>query len=82
MKFEELKDFIDNKMQTQHIYQPLLIRTLVECGGSATVQQLAQTFLEHDESQIRHYESTIKKMPVPVLTRHGVLERTGDLVIW
>jgi ATP adenylyltransferase len=80
MKFEELVDFIENTMQPQHIYQPLLIRTLVECGGSATVRQLAQTFLEHDESQIRHYESTIKKMPIPVLTRHGVLERTGDLV--
>lgn len=59
MKFEELADFIENKMQTQHIYQPLLILTLVECGGSATVRQLAQTFLTHDESQIRYYESTI-----------------------
>ena len=64
----------------QHVYQPLLIKTLVECGGSATVRQLAQAVLGLDEPQIRYYEDRIKKMPVPVLRGHGVVEKKGDTV--
>lgn len=49
MKFEELKEFLLSKMKLSHIYQPLLIKTLVETGGVATVRQLALTFLSHVE---------------------------------
>ena len=80
MKHEELVEFIANKMSMQHIYQPLLIKTLVECGGSATVRQIAQTVLSNDESQLRYYEQRVKQMPVEVLKKHGVLERNGELV--
>ena len=37
-------------------------------------------FLDRDESQIRYYEVRIKKMPLPVLRRHGVVDRNGDLI--
>jgi len=80
MKHEELVEFITNKMSMQHIYQPLLIKTLVECGGSATVRQIAQAVLSNDESQLHYYEQRIKQMPVEVLRNHGVLERDGELV--
>lgn len=80
MTHTDLIAFIESKMSMQHIYQPLLIKTLVECGGSATVRQLAQAVLELDEPQIRYYEKRVKDMPVPVLKRHGVVEKQGDLV--
>ena len=80
MKHEELVEFITNKMSMQHIYQPLLIKTLVECGGSATVRQIAKSVLSNDESQLHYYEQRIKQMPVEVLKNHGVLERDGELV--
>ena len=80
MKHEELVEFITNKMSMQHIYQPLLIKTLVECGGSATVRQIAQAVLSNDESQLHYYEQRIKQMPVEVLKKHGVLARDGELV--
>ena len=73
MSYEELVDFITNKMSMSHIYQPLLIRTLVESGGLATLRQLAQQFVLQDESQLLFYEQRIKDMPVRVLARHGVL---------
>lgn len=63
-----------------HVYQPLLIRTLVEAGGVATVRQLAQAFLVQDESQLQYYENRIKQMPVPVLTKRGVVAREKELV--
>lgn len=80
MTHSELLSFIKSKMSMQHVYQPLLIKTLVECGGSATVRQLAQAVLGRDEPQIRYYEDRIKKMPVPVLKGHGVVEKQGDTV--
>jgi ATP adenylyltransferase len=77
---DDLIDFIERKMRMSHVYQPLLVRTLAEAGGAATLRQLALAFLAADEAQIRWYEDRIKKMPLPVLRRHGVVERDGDLV--
>jgi ATP adenylyltransferase len=57
--FQELIDFIENKMSMSHIYQPLLIKTLVEAGGSATLRQMALSFLAEDESQILYYEKIL-----------------------
>jgi ATP adenylyltransferase len=78
--FDQLIDFIENRMRMSHIYQPLLIRSLVDSGGSATVRQLAQAFLIQDESQLLYYEKRIKEMPIKVLSRHEVLKKDGELV--
>lgn len=80
MIFEELKEFLENKMWLNHIYQPLLIGTLVELGGYATVRQLAITFLARDESQIRYYEKKLREMPIRVLKHHGLIRKDGELV--
>lgn len=80
MNFKELTDFIENKMRMSHIYQPLLIKTLVEVGGSATLRQLASQFVLEDESQLQYYENTIKKMPVRVLKNHGIIDFHNDLI--
>ena len=78
--FDELIDFIRNRMRMSHIYQPLLIRLLVEAGGQSTLRQLAKEFSAFDEAQVLLYESRLKKMPVPVLKRHEVLSKTGNLI--
>ena len=80
MKYEELLDFIDNKMRMSHVYQPLLIKELVESGGVATVRQLAAAFLSQDEGQLQYYEKRIKEMPVRVLKNHGVISSKGQLI--
>lgn len=80
MEFTDIVSFIEEKMSMSHIYQPLLIKTLVESGGSATLRSLADTFLSQDESQLMYYEETLKRMPVRVLSKHGVVKRDGDLV--
>ena len=48
MTFDELTTFLRERMSLSHIYQPLLIRALVEAGGKATLRQLAQVFLSQD----------------------------------
>ncbi len=80
MTFEDLIEFVSSQMRMSHIYQPLLIRSLVDAGGSATLRQLAQTFLVQDESQLLYYEKRIKEMPLKVLSKHGIVRKDGDLV--
>jgi ATP adenylyltransferase len=80
MTFDRLVDFLENRMRLSHVYQPLMIRSLVDAGGSATLRQLANAFLSQDESQLIYYEKRIKEMPLRVLKKHGVVERDGDLV--
>jgi hypothetical protein len=67
-------------MRMSHIYQPLLIKTLIESAGIATIRQVAHAFLGQDESQLRYYEDRIKKMPVRVLKRRGVVQRDGEVL--
>jgi ATP adenylyltransferase len=80
MTFDDLKLFLLKKMRLSHVYQPLLIRTLIDSGGSATIRQLAVTFLANDESQLMYYEKRLKEMPIKVLGNHGVVSKQGDLV--
>jgi len=61
-----------------HIYRTVLIRALIDSGGSATVRQLAHEFLRQDESQLIYYERRIREMPAKVLKKHGVITQDGN----
>jgi len=78
--FEELMHFIRAEMRMSHIYQPLMIRALLEAGGVATLRQLALAFVGRDESQILYYERRIREMPLRVLKHHGVVQENGKLI--
>jgi diadenosine tetraphosphate (Ap4A) HIT family hydrolase len=80
MTFEALRNFLASKMKMSHIYQPLLIKTLIESGGVSTIRQLSTAFLSNDESQIMFYEKRLKEMPIKVLSKHGIISRDGELV--
>lgn len=80
MKSGDLIEFLQNRMSMSHIYQPLLIKSLIDAGGTATIRQLALQFLNQDESQIQYYENRIKQMPLKVLSKHGIVSKQSDLV--
>lgn len=73
-------EFIENDMRMSHIYQPLLIRMLVESGGESTLRDLALRFVTFNEAELREMETTLKKMPVSVLSKRGWVEREGNTV--
>jgi ATP adenylyltransferase len=62
MTFKNLIDLLENRMSISHIYQPLLIRALVDSGGTATIRQPAQSFLLQDEIQLLFYEKGIGRI--------------------
>jgi hypothetical protein len=73
--YAHLKDFLAKKMRMSHLYQPLMLKTLIERGGFAALRDIALSFLVHDESQIEYYIEITKRMPGPVLTRHQLVRR-------
>jgi ATP adenylyltransferase len=76
--FQRLASFLTKQMRMAHLYQPLMLRTLIEKGGTVSLRDIASSFLAHDESQIEYYIEITKRMPGPVLTRHQLVQRDGD----
>ena len=75
--FHELRRFLAEEMRMSHIYQPLMLKALLEGGGWASTRVIAASFLERDESQIDYYAEIVKRMPGRVLTAHGLVKREG-----
>jgi ATP adenylyltransferase len=79
--FEELKKFIADKrkMQTSHIYKPVMIQTVLRNGGAASREEIAKAILSRDTSQIEYYRrEVVHKMPGVRLVRDGILSRDGE----
>jgi ATP adenylyltransferase len=77
MVFQQIKTFLTQQMRMSHLYQPLMLRTLIDQGGFASLRNIASSFLAHDESQIEYYIEITKRMPGPVLSRHQLVCRDG-----
>jgi hypothetical protein len=61
-----------------HVYQPVMIRTLLQSAGRAPVELIAKALLNEDRSQIDYYMAIVKNMVGRVLSRHGVVRRVGS----
>jgi hypothetical protein len=49
MDFEELKNFINNQMRMQHIYQPVMLKIFLQSeNNKALVRKIAYAFLQKD----------------------------------
>jgi diadenosine tetraphosphate (Ap4A) HIT family hydrolase len=75
MDFSELASFIDSRMQMSHIYQPVMLMTLLNNGGTCSEEQIARALLEHDISQVEYYEKITRDMVGRVLRRHEIVSR-------
>jgi ATP adenylyltransferase len=70
-----LFNFIRNQMRMSHVYQPLMLMTLLEKGGSCSDTEIAKNLLARDESQIDYYRNITNNMVGKVLRNHGLVER-------
>ena len=77
--FLGLLDFIQNRMRMSHIYQPVMLMTLINNNGEASVEQIATQFAERDEALIEYYSKITKNMPGRVLgENHGIVSKVKD----
>ena len=63
-----LKHFISKQMRMSHIYQPVMIKALLQSGGEATTEEIAKALLAYDQSQVEYYtlrtETMVGKVPI------------------
>jgi len=67
LNYRDCEDFIQNRMRMSHVYQPVMLMTLLEGGGKASTTAIAKAILDHDESQIEYYEKIVGNMVGQVL---------------
>ena len=72
------RDFIQNRKRMSHIYQPVMIKALLENDGQATTEEIAKALLAYDQSQVEYYSLRTKTMAGKVLTNNGVVEPVKD----
>ncbi len=78
MNYRDFEDFIENRMRMSHVYQPVMLMTLLQRGGKASITQIAKAILDHDESQIEYYEKIVANMVGRVLRSHGLVKKDGS----
>ena len=78
MNYRDCEDFILNRMRMSHVYQPVMLMTLLKGGGKASTTRIAKAILDHDESQIEYYEKIVGNMVGRVLRHHGLVKREGS----
>ena len=65
-----------------HIYQPVMIKTLVKSNNTASATKIAKEFLSKDQSQIDYYKEETKNMVGRVLRKHQVVKyEDGDFIL-
>ena len=75
MIYDELVDFISNRMRMSHIYQPVMLISLLENGGVCHQSVIAKEILFHDQSQVEYYTRITNNMVGRVLRNHKIVER-------
>ena len=78
MNYRDCEDFIQNRMRMSHVYQPVMLMTLLRSDGKASTTRIAKAILEHDESQIEYYEKIVGNMVGRVLRSHGLVKKVGS----
>ena len=70
MSFRLLKNYIQNKMKMSHIYQPVMIKSLINNNGRNNSKNIAKEILSYDPWAIKYYDDIVKLMPGKVLTKN------------
>ena len=70
----DLNDYITNRMKMSHIYQPVMLKVLLENNGEASIEQIVSALLSYDQSQVEYYGIRKKQMVGKVLTNNGVVK--------
>lgn len=69
-----LEQYIVKEMRMSHVYQPVMLKTLLENEGEASIEQISAALLSYDQSQIEYYGERVKKMVGRVLTNNGLVD--------
>ncbi len=58
----------------RHIYQPVMIKKLLESNNTATAEEIARVFLNNDDSLLEYYKGRVLTWPKITLKRHKIIK--------
>jgi len=70
-----LSDYLKGQMRMSHIYQPVMIWTLLDKGGNASIREIAREIAGYDEAMLEYYEERVKNMVGKVLAKNKIAAR-------
>jgi predicted house-cleaning noncanonical NTP pyrophosphatase (MazG superfamily) len=74
MGYEQLKEFLEERMTMTDVYQPVIIRDLILHDGQRTKDQLAITLISYDEYTLNKFRRTVMRWPKITLTNHDLIK--------
>jgi len=76
--FEKLLTYLSKHMKMSHVYQPVMIKHLLENGGCAKANEIAIDLVQNDLSQIEYYTERVNAMVGKVLRKNEVVSKLKD----
>ena len=74
MDYDGLSHFIRKRMQMTHVYQPIMIRTLLESAdNTATADDIARDIVDVEPTLLEYYRGRVKVWPHKTLLKHGIV---------
>lgn len=61
-----------------HVYQPMMIKVVLERGGEATIEEIAEYLLAYNQSHVEYYSLRMKTMGGRIFIKNGVVEQVKD----
>jgi len=77
MQYHKLLQFVEQDMRMSHVYQPVMIRELLDRGGRASREDIARALLKEDRGELEYYCEITRDMVGRVLIHRGVAKRIG-----
>ena len=78
MALKVLKNYIENQMRMSHIYQPVMIWTLLHHGGKASIEEIAREIAGYDDAMLEYYQERVKNMVGRVLANNKIASRPKE----
>jgi diadenosine tetraphosphate (Ap4A) HIT family hydrolase/5-methylcytosine-specific restriction endonuclease McrA len=79
VNFEQLKKFVAEDMSMSHIYQPVMLIELLKNRGVASEEEIAQTILNRDPTQLDYYIDKVRNMVGKVLANRHITIREKNI---
>lgn len=76
--FTVIEHFLTTEMKMTHVYQPVVVRTLLKHGGTASLDVIAKALLSEDQAQLEYYRLIFKRWPLSTLRNRGIVTKSSS----
>ena len=76
--FEKLRTYLIKNMRMSHVYQPVMIKHLLENSGRAKAEEIAIDLVQNDLSQVEYYTERVNSMVGKVLRKNQIVVKENN----